>query len=437
MASPDTPAALPKVDIKPLLGRLWPLVEDDGVPLSEQIADAVALFFTNQVSEAQASALLMCLHFTGLDRQADVMAACAARMRKAAAPVAASPLRAIIADPATSLAGGRYGGGLCDIVGTGGDAHNTFNVSTASSIVASAYLRIAKHGNRASTSKSGSADLLANLRLPDIENETTDLVANLNYVEPSTLPHLYAATNYAFLFAPVFHPGMRYVAPIRKQLPWRTLFNLLGPLANPADVDDGSGLPSPLEARLIGVARRELGPVFAEALRMAGNAKALVVCGAEDLDEISIAGPSLCWWLRENPAGPDSQGHTTHIDHFQLHPTDFGVTAHSLNDVSPGRSPAENAETMLTILNNERPADDPLLSFVLINTAALLVISGLCDDDSDPDVIKERGPGGGRWKEGVRRARKALSSGEARKQWKQFVEVTNNITPSGCHDLHH
>ncbi|CAK7239150.1 MAG: anthranilate phosphoribosyltransferase [Sporothrix thermara] len=423
------------VDIKPLLSRLWPLTEATGASLADDIADAVALFFTNKVSDVQAASLLMCLHFTGLDRQADVMAACADRMRKAAAHVDPAPLLQIAAE--RSLKRGQYGGGLCDIVGTGGDSHNTFNVSTASSIVASAYLRMAKHGNRASTSKSGSADLLANLRHPgpgpgEIENETTDLVANFNYIEPATLPAIYSTTNYAFLFAPVFHPGMRFVAPIRKQLPWRTLFNLLGPLANPVDVRDPSGnSPSPLEARIIGVARRELGPVFAEALRMTGARKAMVVCGAEELDEISIAGPTYCWRLHEEEGGSGK----VVIDHFQLTPADFGVAACPLSEVSPGKSPAENAATMTSILNNQRPADDPLLSFVFINTAALVVVAGITEPAAaaeDADVITERGPGGLRWKEGVRLARLAVSSGEARRQWKLFVEATNQIKPSAA-----
>ncbi|CAK7272330.1 anthranilate phosphoribosyltransferase [Sporothrix epigloea] len=415
------------VDIRPLLSRLWPLPEA-GEPLAEDIADAVALFFTNKVSDVQASSLLMCLHFTGLDRQADVMAACADRMRKAAAPVDPVPLLRIADEK--PLRRGRYKGGLCDIVGTGGDSHNTFNVSTASSIVASAYLRMAKHGNRASTSKSGSADLLANLKQPaEIENETTDLVANLNFIEPSTLPAIYATTNYAFLFAPVFHPGMRYVAPIRKQLPWRTLFNLLGPLANPVDVRKSENDPSPLEARIIGVARRELGPVFAEALRMTGARKAMIVCGAEELDEISIASPTFCWHLHETAGGE------VVIDHFQLTPADFGVSSCPLSKVSPGKSPAENAATMTDILNGQRPADDPLLSFVFINTAALMVVAGItepADDGSDEDAnaVKERGPGGLRWKEGVRLARLAVSSGEARRQWKLFVDATNQIKPT-------
>lgn len=243
-------------------------------------------------------------------------------------------------------------------------------------------------------------------------------------VAPATLGRVYARTNYAFLFAPLFHPGMRYVAPIRRQLPWRTLFNLVGPLANPVDVDGGPRV----EARVVGVARRDLGPVFADALRMAGAAKAMVVCGAEDLDEISIAGPTLCWRLTEGPDGK------TEIEHFELTPEDFGVGTHPLTDVSPGKEPAENAKILNRILKDDMAATDPILEFVLINAAALFVISGICEAETsdmgygdDGAVIRERGPGGGRWKEGVRRARWALKSGEALRQWDQFVEVTNSL----------
>ncbi len=302
----------------------------------------------------------------------------------------------------------------CDIVGTGGDSHNTFNISTTSSILASALLLVSKHGNRASTSKSGSADLLACM---------TPKAPNLAAVSPETLCAVYSKTNYAFLFAPVFHPGMRYVAPIRRQLPWRTLFNLMGPLANPVDVD---GCPM-VEARVVGIAKKDLGLVFAEALRMAGAKKAMVVCGLEDLDEISCAGPTLCWRLKEGI-------HGTEIEHFQITPSDFGVGTHPLDTVSPGKEPTENAEILKKILAGEVAENDPIVEFVLINTAALFVISGICDADTssmgpgdDGAVIKERGPGGGRWKEGVRRARWAIKSGAALRQWNQFVEVTNSF----------
>jgi anthranilate phosphoribosyltransferase len=300
----------------------------------------------------------------------------------------------------------------CDIVGTGGDSHNTFNVSTTASILASSLLMVSKHGNRASTSKSGSADMI---------NSMKPKAPVLSAVKPDSLVKVYSATNYSFLFAPVFHTGMRYVAPIRKQLPFRTIFNNLGPLANPVE--------DVLEARVIGVGRRDLGPAFAEALKNAGCRKALIVCGEEDLDEISCAGGTLCWMLLEKPEGGEVE-----IAHFTITPEDFGAKRHALSEVSPGKEPAENAEILQRILRGEFPSDDPLIDFIAINTAALFVVSGVCEADTsdmghgdDGKVILERGHAGQRWKEGYRRAKWAIKSGEAWKQWQAFVEVTNEI----------
>ncbi|KAL1879689.1 hypothetical protein VTK73DRAFT_6864 [Phialemonium thermophilum] len=410
---------LPQVDIKPLLSRLWPLEPHKPVT-ADEIAEAISYFFTNQISDVQAGSLLMCLHFTGLDRQPEVLAKCAAAMRKAAAQINAAELRSVVESRGRKE--GEYEGGVCDIVGTGGDSHNTFNISTTASILASSLLLVAKHGNKASTSKSGSADLL---------HAMSPIPPKVSDVRPDTISRVYNQTNYAFLYAPVFHPGMRYVAPIRKELPWRTLFNLVGPLANPADVDEGEGKTPLLEARIIGVARKDLGPVFAEALRMVGVRKAMIVCGDEELDEISCAGPTLCWRLAPDPKQPGE--HRT--EHFLLRPEDFGLPRHPLSTVSPGKEPAENAAILSQILHNQLPEDDPILHFVLMNTSALLVISGVCEGDTsdlgygdDGVVIKERGPGGGRWKEGVRRARWAIQSGEALRQWQNYVAITNSFS---------
>lgn len=232
---------------------------------------------------------------------------------------------------------------------------------------------------------------------------------------------MYSATNYAFLYAPVFHPGARHAASIRKQLGWRTIFNLLGPLANP--------LNDLIEARILGVARKEIGPDFAEALRQSGCKKGMVICGDEELDELSCAGPTHCWRLSEDAGSKEVK-----IDYFTVSPADFGLPPHPLTDVSPGQSPETNAEILVKLLNGEVPPDDPILHFVLINTAALLVVAGVCDADSsdmghgdDEKVITEVGPGGGRWKEGVRRAKWAITSGEAWRQWEKYVEVTNKV----------
>ncbi|KAH6696788.1 anthranilate phosphoribosyltransferase [Plectosphaerella plurivora] len=400
------------VDIKPLLKKLWPTPDDGSTVTPHEIAEAISHFFTNRVSDAQAASLLISLHFTNLDRRADVMAESARVMRLAAAKVDIEALDAVVRKK--NLGTGNYRGGLCDIVGTGGDSHNTFNISTTASILASSLLMVSKHGNKASTSKSGSADLVAHMQpTPPV----------LTAVRPDTLADVYSRTNYAFLFAPVFHPGMRYVAPIRRELPWRTIFNLLGPLANP--VEDA------LEARVIGVARKELGPVFAEALKIAGSKKAMIICGEEELDEVSCAGLTLCWRLRETSPG---SGEVV-TDHFKIAPEDFGLGRHALSEVSPGKEPAENAQILKKILSGQVADNDPILEFVLMNAAALFVTAGLCEAETsnmgpgdDGNVITERGPGGERWKEGLRRARWAVKSGEALRQWNAFVDITNCIT---------
>jgi anthranilate phosphoribosyltransferase len=319
----------------------------------------------------------------------------------------------------------------CDIVGTGGDSHNTFNISTTSSIIAASFLMIAKHGNRASTSKSGSADVL---------QSTKPLPPNLDAIQPANLPQIFESSNYAFLFAPIFHPGMRFVAPIRKELGWRTIFNLLGPLSNPVDCSikghqeslDPSTQDSLLEARVIGVAAKEVGPAYAEALRLSGAKKAMVICGDENLDELSCAGPTHCWRLSEASSTSDKKP-AVDIEYFTLSPADFGLPVHSLATVGGGKEPEENAEIFMNIISGKISHDDPVLHFVLINTAALLVISGICDADTsnmgdgdDGKVIKEIGPGGGRWKEGVRRAQWAIYHGAALKAWNDFVKVTNS-----------
>ncbi|KAL6706481.1 anthranilate phosphoribosyltransferase [Coniothyrium glycines] len=398
-----------KVSITPLLKRLWhesPATKPD----ADEIAAALALIFTNSLSEVQTGALLTCLHFTDRDRQADVLARCSKAMRDFSTKIDIEGLAHLVESRGRKE--GSYLGGLCDIVGTGGDSHNTFNISTTSSILASALLMIAKHGNKASTSRSGSADLLSC---------TPPKAPVITAIAPTTIQEIYSKTNYAFLFAPIFHPGARHAASIRRQLGWRTIFNLLGPLANP--------LHELIEARVLGVARKEIGPDFAESLRQSGSRKGMIICGDEELDELSCAGPTHCWRLEEN-----SSTGKVDINYFTVTPADFGLPEHPLSEVSPGQSPEKNAEILMKILTGQVPPDDPILHFVYINTAALFVVSGICDADTsdmghgdDGNVIKEVGPGGGRWKEGVRRAKWAISSGQAYRQWEQFVDITNKV----------
>jgi anthranilate phosphoribosyltransferase len=283
----------------------------------------------------------------------------------------------------------------------------------------------AKHGNRASSSLSGSADVLKAIQ---------PIPPNIDAINGSNIAQVYKETNYAFLFAPHFHPGMAFANFVRKELGVRTIFNLMGPLVNPVE--------SAIEARVVGVAYQSLGPVFAEAFKQSGAKKALVVCGEEDMDEISCAGPTNCWRISEHK---EASSHTNEhlngeekstqalvkIDTFQLRPSDFGLSTHPLTDVFGRKMPEDNAAKLMSILRNELPQDDPILEFVLMNTAALLVTSGVCEAETSNAVpgktVTERGPGGGRWKEGVRRARWAIESGQALKCLERFIEVTNRL----------
>ncbi|MCJ1461534.1 anthranilate phosphoribosyltransferase [Pseudocyphellaria aurata] len=403
------------------------------VVTADEVAAALALIFDNHISAIQCSSLLTVLHSTERDRDPKTIAKCAEIMRAAAAQIDLTVLREVLRS--RKRVEGGYRGGLCDIVGTGGDGHATYNVSTTASILASSLLLLSKHGNRASSSGSGSADLLRAIKptAPDIEAVTAQ-----------SLPLVYRKSNYAFLFAPKFHPGMKHVASVRKDLGFRTIFNLLGPLANPVE--------KMIEARVIGVAERALGPIFAEALRMSGAKKTIVVCGAENLDEISCAGKTFCWRLVEHPdpqfRRPESvedDNHSTsdddassrtlvNIEPFELEPSDFGLSTHALSEVSPGELHQENALTLMQLLKNQMPDGAPVLDFVLINTAALFAISGICDADrsdmghgDDGKVILEAGPGGLRWKEGVRRARWAIKSGQALSSLESFISITHNL----------
>jgi len=383
-----------------------------GRATAEDIAASFALIFEeNRLSQVQTATFLTLLTTTLRDRDADVIAACAAQMRSAALPVDIPRLQAVV-KPRHE---GMYYGGLCDIVGTGGSIHQTYNISTTASLIASSLLLMSKHGNKAQTSVSGAADILSSIRPtpPNLLASTADNV-----------PQIYENSTYAFLFAPNFHPGMRLAAPVRREMGIRTIFNLLGPLAHPIE--------ELVEARVVGVADGTLGPVFAEALRISGankppgRGKAMVVAGCEGLDEISCAGLSDCWLL-----------HDAEIEHFQVAPSDFGFPVHPLSVVRGGEAPNDNAEILMQLLEGKLREDNPILQVVLMNAAAMMVVSGICEaessslgDGDDGIVIRERGPGRGRWKEGVRRARWAVESGAALRSLKAFTEVSNQLR--GC-----
>ncbi|GAA5937655.1 anthranilate phosphoribosyltransferase [Sporobolomyces koalae] len=309
--------------------------------------------------ESQIGAFLAALRMTQKDGQPETVACCAEVMSDHAVQVSLDHEHATL-------------GPVCDIVGTGGDGHNTFNVSTTAGIVAAgAGARVFKHGNKAATSSSGSADILLSLGCP------------VTTLPPTSIPTLSESCSFLFLFAPLYHPAMVHLAPIRKQLPFPTIFNALGPLINPVK-------PKRL---IVGVHSEYLGPVFAETLKLSpGLEKAWVVCGKEGLDEISIAGESHVWQVTP-----------TSIDYFVVTPEQFGLSRHPLSSVTGG-TPTENSETLLSLLGGKLLTEDPVENFVVLNAAALLLVSGV--------VATEQ--------EGVERARESLRNGKALKALEEF-----------------
>ncbi|KAH0832291.1 hypothetical protein J3R83DRAFT_13290 [Lanmaoa asiatica] len=320
------------------------------------------LFTPDVVPPAQIGAFLAAMHIQRVERRPENLAAAAEVLRSRA-------LKAAIEDDDKDF--------VVDIVGTGGDGHNTFNVSTTAAIVAAgAGARVVKHGSRASTSLSGSADLLQSL--------------DCLFVAPTAgTPMPIARVPFTFILAPHYHPSLALIAPYRKSLPFRTLFNILGPLINPARP----------RGMVLGVAERELGLPFAKSLKDGGVVRALVVCGAEGLDEISCAGETWAWSLT-----PDGE-----IVETVLHPAQFGLGTHPLTAVAGGLA-SENAATLTRLLTsgNEIPeALTPVLEFVLMNASALLVVAGVAVD----------------YKDGVRLARESIASGAAWKALETFREA--------------
>lgn len=232
--------------------------------------------------------------------------------------------------------------GAIDVCGTGGDGHHSLNVSTAVSIVvAAAGVPVAKHGNRAASSRSGAADTLEALGL--------DLTRAAARAEESL-----AELGIAFLFAADHHPALRALAPLRRRMGRRTIFNLLGPLANPAGV----------RVQMIGIARPELVPVYAEAMAMLDYDEAAVICGLEGLDELSPAGPSAV-------ASIGDTGLPTVVT-----PDLAGLAPRSLEDLRGGDA-AHNADALRRLLLGEPGG---YRDAVILNSAAALVLAGHSDN---------------------------------------------------------
>ena len=263
---------------------------------------------------------------------------------------------------------------LVDIVGTGGDGSNTFNISTCTMFVAAAAgARISKHGGRSVSSKSGSADVLEALG------------ADIN-LPAGLIAECIARTGIGFMFAPNHHPAMKNVAPVRKELGVRTVFNILGPLTNPA------GAPN----ILMGVFHSDLVGIQVRALQRLGAQHALVVYGKDGMDEVSLGAATLVGELKDGV-----------IREYEIHPEDFGLTM-SGNRALRVDTPGQSMALLLGVLDGQ---PGPARDIVLLNAAAALYAANVAESISD----------------GLERARSALDSGAARARLTQFVEQTQRL----------
>jgi anthranilate phosphoribosyltransferase len=263
---------------------------------------------------------------------------------------------------------------MVDIVGTGGDGSHTFNISTCSMfVVAAAGGKVSKHGGRSVSSKSGSADVLESLGV------------NIN-LPPAQIAKCIADVGIGFMFAPNHHPAMKNVAPVRKELGVRTIFNILGPLTNPASAPN----------ILMGVFHPDLVGIQVRALERLGAEHALVVYGRDGLDEVSLGASTLVGELKDGQ-----------VREYEIHPEDFGF-AMSSNRALRVETPEQSRAMLLGVLNNEA---GPALDIVVLNAGAALYAANVSDSIEA----------------GIARAREALASGAAKTKLDQLIATASQL----------
>ncbi|MBC5764125.1 anthranilate phosphoribosyltransferase [Ramlibacter albus] len=263
---------------------------------------------------------------------------------------------------------------LVDIVGTGGDGSHTFNISTCSMFVAAAAgAKVSKHGGRSVSSKSGSADVLESLGL------------NIN-LSPEAIAKCIAEVGIGFMFAPNHHPAMKNVAPVRKEMGVRTIFNILGPLTNPASAPN----------ILMGVFHPDLVGIQVRALQRLGAEHAVVVYGRDGMDEVSLGAATMVGELKNGE-----------ITEYEIHPEDFGLPMSS-NRALKVETPEQSREMMRAVLDNQA---GPARDIVIFNAGAALYAANVA----------------GSIKDGIEKARAAVESGAAKAKLEQLVRVSKAL----------
>ena len=329
------------------------LINDRRDLSEDEAADAMDDVFRGDATPALLSAFLVALRMKG--ETVDEIAGMARTMRDHSLRVAVD-------------------GPLLDTCGTGGDGRGTFNVSTASAFVAAgAGARVAKHGNRAMSSRCGSADVLEAL------GAKIDL-------SPEQVARCIEKAGFGFMFAQTFHPAMKHAAPTRRELGVRTAFNLLGPLTNPAGA----------QHQLLGVARPEMAELMAAALDRLGSRHVLVIHGHDGSDELTLDGP--------NPVFEINKGES---EEYTLDPRKLGLPT-ALPNAIQGGTPEENAKVLTALLDGEAGS---VRDVVLLNSAAALVAADIVPNVPD----------------GIQTAAESIDSGAAKERLTTFVELTKTF----------
>jgi len=320
----------------------------------EEAADIMEEIMRGEATPAQIAAFVTALRMKG--ETVDEIAGLASVMQAKATPVG-------VTAP------------VVDTCGTGGDSSSSFNISTAAAFIAAgAGLRVAKHGNRAMSSHCGSADVLEALGVK------IDLGAE-------AVARCLETVGIGFMFAPIFHPAMRFAAAPRRQIGIRTVFNILGPLTNPAEA----------EYQVVGVPNAELGEKIARVLHRLGTNHSLVVHGKDGMDEISISGKSLVWDVNPHRVLPP----------YEVSPKDFGFEKASMAEIRGGTA-RQNAKILRSILNGEAGAGR---NIVVMNAAAALVAGNRA-----PDLG-----------EGARIAEETIDSGRARAKLDELIQLSQSL----------
>jgi anthranilate phosphoribosyltransferase len=334
-------------DFKALIGK----VATGAALTREEAAGAFDVMMSGEATPSQMGGLLMALRVRGetVDEITGAVATMRAKMLKVAAPPDA-----------------------IDVVGTGGDASGSYNISTcAAFIVAGAGVPIAKHGNRALSSRSGAADVLAALGV------RIDLA-------PDRISRCISEAGIGFMFAPAHHPAMKHVGPTRVELATRTIFNLLGPLSNPAGV----------KRQMVGVFSRQWVEPLAQVLKNLGSERAYVVHGSDGLDEITTSGPTTVAALDNGT-----------VKTFEIAPEDVGLSKAQPETLRGGDAEA-NAAALLAVLKGSK---GPFRDVAVFNAAAALIVAGRAKD----------------LKEGAAMAKKSLDSGEAEGRLDRLIHISH------------